>query len=174
MLTKLTIRNFKRFTTAEIELGNPVVFVGPNNSGKTTALQAIALWDVGLRRSKKNGDEGATINRNDLFAVPTPNANLLWNDLHVKDVHIEIAVEGVTADRPWTCGLRFEYANEESLYCRPLRNTPTPPEAFGRPGVSASYRSSTGRAGRAPPAEQSPAGTRCSVRRRPGRALLRG
>ena len=115
MLTKLTIRNFKRFTTAEIELGNPVVFVGPNNSGKTTALQAIALWDVGLRRSKKNGDEGATINRNDLFAVPTPNANLLWNDLHVKDVHIEIAVEGVTADRPWTCGLRFEYANEESL-----------------------------------------------------------
>ena len=47
MLTKLIIRNFKRFTSAEIELGNPVVFVGPNNSGKTTALQAITLWDVG-------------------------------------------------------------------------------------------------------------------------------
>lgn len=130
MLTKLTIRNFKRFTCAEIELGNPVVFVGPNNSGKTTALQAIALWDVGLRRSKKNGDEGATINRKDLVAVPAPNTNLLWNDLHVKHVHIEIAVEGVTADRPWTCGLRFEYANEESLYCRPLNNITAPPEAY--------------------------------------------
>jgi predicted ATPase len=47
VLTKLTIRNFKRFTNAEIELGNPVVFIGPNNSGKTTALQAIALWEVG-------------------------------------------------------------------------------------------------------------------------------
>ena len=35
MLTKLTIRNFKRFENVEVELGNPVVFIGPNNSGKT-------------------------------------------------------------------------------------------------------------------------------------------
>ena len=129
MLTKLIIRNFKRFTSAEIELGNPVVFVGPNNSGKTTALQAITLWDVGLRRSQKNGGEGATINRKDLFAVPIPNANLLWRDLHVQDIQIEIVVEGVTGNRPWTCGLGFEYANEESLYCRPLGNATIPPEA---------------------------------------------
>jgi hypothetical protein len=130
VLTKLTIRNFKRFTSAEIELGNPVVFIGPNNSGKTTALQALALWEVGLRRSQKNGGEGGTINRKDLTAVAIPNANLLWKDLHVQDVRIEIVVEGVTGDRPWTCGLGFEYANEESLYCRPLENTIAPPEAF--------------------------------------------
>jgi len=41
MLTQLTIRNFKRFNEVVIELGNPVVFIGPNNSGKTTALQAL-------------------------------------------------------------------------------------------------------------------------------------
>ena len=34
MLTKLTIRNFKRFGEVEIELGSPVVFIGPNNSGQ--------------------------------------------------------------------------------------------------------------------------------------------
>ena len=130
MLTKLTIRNFKRFTTAEIELGNPVVFIGPNNSGKTTALQAIALWEAGLRRSRKNGGEGGTINRRDLTAVPIPNANLLWKDLHVQDVRIEIVVEGVTGNRSWTCGIGFEYANEESLYCRPLDNSTSPPEAL--------------------------------------------
>jgi hypothetical protein len=28
MLTKLTIRYFKRFAEVEIELGNPVVFIG--------------------------------------------------------------------------------------------------------------------------------------------------
>ena len=28
MLTKLTIRNFKRFDEVEIDLGNPVVFIG--------------------------------------------------------------------------------------------------------------------------------------------------
>ena len=33
MLTKLSISNFKRVETAVIELGDNVVFVGPNNSG---------------------------------------------------------------------------------------------------------------------------------------------
>ena len=50
MLTKLICRNFKRFGEIEVELGNPVVFIGPNNSGKTTALQALTLWDIGLKR----------------------------------------------------------------------------------------------------------------------------
>src|SRR5271168_578876 len=141
MLTKLKIRNFKRFENVEIELGNPVVFIGPNNSGKTTALQALALWEVGLRKwnEKRAGKEapekrpGVTINRKDLIAVPVPYANLLWRDLHSRDVQqnggkpvtknirIEIVVDGVTEDKAWSCGLEFDYANEESFYCRPLR-----------------------------------------------------
>ena len=89
MLTKLTIRNFKRFgeTQVEIELGNPVVFIGPNNSGKTSAMQALALWDIGIKRwnEKRSGSSapekrsGVTINRRDLVAIPTPAANLLWH-----------------------------------------------------------------------------------------------
>ena len=145
MLTALTIRNFKRFNEVTVELGNPVVFVGPNDSGKTTALQALALWDIGLRkwnekragRSAPEKRPGVTVNRRDLIAVPVPYANLLWRDLHVRDVQrqaedsksrqqtrnirIDIIVEGVTADRAWKCGLEFDYANEESFYCRPLR-----------------------------------------------------
>jgi predicted ATPase len=50
MLTQLQIRNFKKLNNVEIELGNTVVFIGPNNSGKTTALQALALWKIGLRQ----------------------------------------------------------------------------------------------------------------------------
>ena len=144
MLTKLTIRNFKRFGEVEIELGNPVVFIGPNNSGKTSAMQALALWDVGLKRwnEKRSGKTtpekrpGVTINRRDLIAVPVPGANLLWRDLHVREVRkdggrqktrnvrIDIIVQGVMEDRSWTCGLEFDYANEESFYCRPLRCPP--------------------------------------------------
>ena len=144
MLTKLTVTNFKRFgAKVEIELGNPVVFIGPNNSGKTTALQALALWDVGVRRwsEKRSGRAtpekrpGVTINRRDLIAVPVPDANLLWRDLHVRDtrvvgghqstqnIRIDVVVEGVTGSEAWTCGLEFDYANEESFYCRPLRTT---------------------------------------------------
>ncbi len=141
MLTRLTIRNFKRFDEVEIELGSPVVFIGPNNSGKTSAMQALALWDIGLRRwnEKRSGKSapekrpGVTVNRRDLVAIPVPDANLLWRGLHVRNVRkvegrqvtsnicIEIVVEGVTNDQCWTCGLEFDYANDESFYCRPLR-----------------------------------------------------
>ena len=141
MLTRLVIRNFKRFGEVEIDLGSPVVFIGPNNSGKTSAMQALALWDVGLKRwnEKRAGKStpekrpGVTVNRRDLVAIPIPYTNLLWRDLHVRDVHrvdgrqrtsnvrIDLVVEGVTRGRRWTCGLEFDYANEESFYCRPLR-----------------------------------------------------
>ena len=138
MLTRLTVRNFKLFGDVEIELGERVVFVGPNNSGKTSALQALALWNVGVRRwAEKRGAgnipkerAGVTINRRDLIAVPVPAANLLWRDLHVREgykeagkqktrnVLIEIQVEGVDEGRTWSASLEFDYANEESFYCR--------------------------------------------------------
>ena len=59
MLTNLAVRNFKRFGSVDIELGSPVVFIGPNNSGKTSAMQALALWDIGLRRwnEKRSGQK---------------------------------------------------------------------------------------------------------------------
>ena len=158
MLTHIRIRNFKRFEDVEFDLGQAVVLIGPNNSGKTTALQALALWDIGLRRwneryaGRKSPEErpGVTINRRDLSAIPIPDANLLWRDLRVRsiaargtgkqktqNVRIDIAVDGVTEGRVWSCGLEFDYANDELFYCRPLRissddppkRMPVPPEA---------------------------------------------
>ncbi len=64
MLTRLVIRNFKLFGDVELELGDRVVFVGPNNAGKTTALQALALWSIGVRRwVEKRGAIVATAQR---------------------------------------------------------------------------------------------------------------
>ena len=138
MLTRLTVRNFKLFEDIELDLGQQVVLIGPNNAGKTTALQALALWDVGLKRwLEKRGAgpvpakrPGVTVNRRDLIALPVPTAKLLWRDLHThtggryedgrqrtEHVRIEIVVDGID----WSCGLEFDYANEESFYCRPLR-----------------------------------------------------
>ena len=48
-ITRISLRNFKRFESAEIEIGSSSVFIGPNNAGKTTVLQAFALWDLGPR-----------------------------------------------------------------------------------------------------------------------------
>jgi len=145
MLTRIRIRNFKRFDDVDIELGSAVVLIGPNDSGKTTALQAIGLWDIGVKRwsEKRKGKAspekrpGVTVNRRDLLAIPVPDANLLWRDLHVRDVtsvtkngkpssetqnvRVDVIVDGITGGKAWTCGLEFDYANQESFYCRPLR-----------------------------------------------------
>ncbi len=158
MLTRLRIKNFKRFTDADIELGQAVVFIGQNNSGKTTALQAMALWDVGLRKWNEEYKgktapaqrPGVTINRRDLLAIPVPGANLLWRNLHVRDVRkvsgkpqtqnvrIDIIVDGVNEGKAWSCGLEFDYANEESFYCRPLRlNDEKQPERMPLPLAAA-------------------------------------
>jgi len=140
MLDRLIIRGFKQFREVDIELGQAVVFVGPNNSGKTTALQALALWELGVRRwAEKRGGKalprlrsGVTVNRRDLVALPVPETNLLWRDLHVREVsradgrqkteniRIDIEVHGVRGGQAWRTGLEFDYANSESIYCRPL------------------------------------------------------
>lgn len=44
------LANFKRYgETQRIELDHPAVLIGPNNCGKTSLLQAFALWSIGLR-----------------------------------------------------------------------------------------------------------------------------
>jgi len=141
MITRFHIANFKRLNDATLEFGNAAVFIGPNNSGKTTALQALALWDIGWKRWAEKRDKsapterkGVTINRRDLYAIPVPSAKLLWNDLHTHEqdktankpatakVYITLEAEGVHDDKPWACALEFYYANEESFYCR-LKNS---------------------------------------------------
>ncbi|MEW6620793.1 MAG: AAA family ATPase [bacterium] len=141
MLTRIKVRNFKKLGDIDIELGNTVVLIGPNNSGKTSALQAVALWDMGIKQwnAKRKGKSspekrpGVTINRLEMISIPVPSINLLWSDLHtrdvkqvigktsVKNVRIDVIVEGISNDKPWSCGMEFDYINEESLVCRPVR-----------------------------------------------------
>lgn len=51
MITRFTMRHFKRRQDATLDLDSAAVFIVPNNSGKTTALQALALWD---NKNRKN------------------------------------------------------------------------------------------------------------------------
>jgi energy-coupling factor transporter ATP-binding protein EcfA2 len=156
MLTKLTVKGFKCLDDVEIDLGQAVVFIGPNNSGKTAALQALALWHNGLQQwLSRRGNRpvpdrrpGVTINRRDLIPVPVPDAKLLWRNLRIRDVAmvaneagkvkprtkgvlVEVIASGVSHGRQWECGLEFDYANPESFYCRPLRRPG--PDGKGEP-----------------------------------------
>jgi len=140
MITKMKIWNFKRFDEVVIDLGENVVLIGPNDSGKTTALQALALWDIGYRqwRAKRLGKSsakqriGVAINRRDLISLPVATADLLWRDRRVRsgtnregkqqtlNIRIGVLVEGNGTGGDWQCGFEFDYANVESIYCRPL------------------------------------------------------
>ncbi len=143
MLTRIKVRNFKKLNDINIELGKTVVLIGPNNSGKTSALQALALWDIGLRQwnVKREGKAspvkrpGVAINRLELISIPVPSLNLLWSDLHTRDmeqvegkkrtrnIRIDVIVEGVTNGKNWSCGIEFDYSGEESFICRPIRES---------------------------------------------------
>jgi AAA15 family ATPase/GTPase len=121
-----------------------LVLIGPNNSGKTSLLQAITLWETGLRKwaaLKKDKPKdakrpGIPINRKDLLSIPTPSAKLLWNKKNVRsivrsngdqktsNINIEIIAEGFWENKPWNSAYEFDYANDESFYCRPLRKDP--------------------------------------------------
>lgn len=141
MLTQLRIRHFKQFDDVEIELGQNVVFIGPNNSGKTTALQALMLWYAGLQQWLGIGGDfkrlqiatedegrvaltthGVTLNRLTITGIPLVNADHLWKDLKITngdDTVITIEVYGVDNGVEWRCGFNYWYANPESLSCLP-------------------------------------------------------
>ncbi|MCD6311695.1 MAG: AAA family ATPase [Elusimicrobia bacterium] len=139
MITKIIIENFKKLGKTGIDLSSSVVFVGPNNSGKTSALQAITLWGIGLRKwaeAKKTSTAkkrpGVAINRKDLLTIPIPSAKQLWKDLGVrevkkingkqdtKNINITIKMEGFSKGFKWRLGFEFVFANPESFYCKVL------------------------------------------------------
>ena len=134
MISRLTLRNFKRFREHTFELADSVVLAGPNNAGKSTLLQAIATWKLGIDRwvAQREGGRavkrsGVAITRADFTAAPLREMNLLWEDRKVTgpagmaDTRrlIEIVVEGEAGGEWWTCGIEFQYANRELVYARP-------------------------------------------------------
>ena len=145
MIRRVTVRNFKRFDEQTFELADSVVLAGPNNSGKSTLLQAIATWKMGLDRwraqrgagsaSRAVKRSGVSITRGDLTATPLREMNLLWRGRRVTRTLqegppgtprlIEIVLEGdrkgegAASGDPWECGMEFQYANPEMVYVRP-------------------------------------------------------
>lgn len=75
MITKLTIKNFKRIQQEEFSFNQFELLVGANNSGKSTVLQAMAIWQYCIeifRQSKRIGGRGIQVVLPNFTALPLP------------------------------------------------------------------------------------------------------
>jgi AAA15 family ATPase/GTPase len=85
LIRKVHIENFKRWESLDAELKPLDCLVGPNNSGKTTLLQALALFDFGVHHclSGKNGEleiKRRTIAPEDFYIIPCADPVDLWTN----------------------------------------------------------------------------------------------
>lgn len=83
MIHKLRLKNFKKIQDEIFIFNNFNIIVGANNSGKSTALQALAIWQYCIDQFKlapKTGTRGIQIVLPNFTALPLPEFNLLWRD----------------------------------------------------------------------------------------------
>ncbi|MFN7899810.1 MAG: ATP-dependent nuclease [Synechococcaceae cyanobacterium] len=137
----LEISNFKSYgRSGRIPLEHPSVLIGPNNCGKTTALQAIALWAIAARNwqlesrdSKAKKRTGKPLNRLTILSVPVPKTRHFWKNLKVsgKDLHITVGMEMKGDVVPVTMIFRH-HASDELIYAVPHPATLHQPEALAK------------------------------------------
>ncbi len=122
MIRRLILRRFKRFDTVEFGLLGHVVLAGPNNTGKTTVLQAVAAWSLALNRWKQLNDfhrhfgvyTRAPIARQAFTAVPLRAFDLLWNERqYAGALEIEVQTDA------WAVPMEFIADSSEQIYVRP-------------------------------------------------------
>ncbi len=139
MIRKVVIRNFKKFGTVTFDIPGHVVIAGPNNTGKSTMLQAIAAWGLALKEwrslnnfNKRNGYEQKPIARQAFSAVPLSNFEFLWNQRRY-DGLIEIEVQS----KDWSLTLELIADSTEQIYVRP--KTSTDPEVARNAVLEVAY-----------------------------------
>ena len=127
MIHTVRIRGFKRFGEVEFRLPGHVVLAGPNNTGKTTVLQAIASWDLALTRwlelddfNPRQGYTRAPVARQDFSAVPLRSFDLLWTDRRYGG-QVEIELRHSAG---WWVTMELSADSTEQIYVRPKSGTP--------------------------------------------------
>lgn len=116
MIHKLILKNFKKVKEETFLFNNFDLIVGANNSGKSTSLQALAIWQFCVDQfniAKRKGSRGIQVVLPNFTALPLPEFNLLWNDRIGQASNNYIYIE---IDVYW-----MDAANTEQNFCVQLR-----------------------------------------------------
>ena len=124
LIQSVRIRGFKRFTEKTLRLPGHVVLAGPNNTGKTTVLQAIASWSLAFRSWRERKDFSrkpeytfAPISRQSFTSVPLRSFDHLWmNRLYSRRVPMEVELGHSDG---WSVTMEFRADTTEQIYVRP-------------------------------------------------------
>ena len=125
MIHTVRIRGFKRLGgEVEFRLPGHVVLAGPNNTGKTTVLQAIASWSLALRRWRELNDFNrrqayarAPLSRQAFTTVPLRSFDLLWtNRAYHRNYPVEIELRH---NDGWAVTMELTADSTEQIYVRP-------------------------------------------------------
>jgi len=138
MITKLTLRNFKSIKEQTYEFALFDLLVGRNNSGKSTILQALAIWQFCIeefRRAKRGGKTGKQVVLPNFTALPVPEFNLLWREKTERHyptkadgskkqefILIEIDVTWIaesSGPKPCSLGVKLRYSSPQTIYAIP-------------------------------------------------------
>lgn len=134
LLHYLEIENFKCFGDKQrIELDHPAVLIGPNNCGKTSAIQALALWSQAVRtwydvRKDSTAKErtATALNRLNIVAVPVQRTRFFWHNTQVrtgnKDISLVITLGVEFQGKVVAVSMRFRNQGDELVYCNPDPN----------------------------------------------------
>jgi AAA15 family ATPase/GTPase len=85
MIQSIYIQNFKRIADEEISFTDFDLLVGRNNSGKSTILQALAVWAFCVDEMKSfgrtSGDKSITVILPSFTPIPLPEFLLMWHNM---------------------------------------------------------------------------------------------
>jgi energy-coupling factor transporter ATP-binding protein EcfA2 len=141
MIRRVIIRRFKKFQDVTFDVPGHIVLAGPNNSGKTTMLQAVAAWSLAFEAWKTRNDfqrhKGAysrvPITRHVFSAVPLRAFDLLWKE---RDYRGSIEIE-IQATAGWQIAIEFIADSTEQIYVRPKPDAD--PETLRKAHLSAVF-----------------------------------
>ena len=153
MITTLTLKNFKSIEEQTYQFAEFDLLVGRNNSGKSTILQALAIWQFSVdefHRIKRKGGRGKQIVLPNFTALPVPEFNLLWREKtdrrypikgskKLEYVLIEIKITWITESpepREFSFGVQLRYASPQTIYAIPLEGWEYFRELEGNPNQS--------------------------------------